>query len=208
VTQAFAALLLLACGDDSAPARNNAAASGGIGGVAGAGGLLSSGGAAGIGGGMAAGGVTSSGGTVSAGGLINGGGMANAGGSPGGGGTLGTGGDVAGTGGGPLGDGGSAGSDGGTPDTETPKLHVSGRFLQDTSGKNVLLHGWMQPTASWFNGSAPRALEAMARKNQVRGLAFCSVVPKASAPCREFAARLGIAALEINSDTIAGVGID
>ena len=33
-----------------------------------------------------------------------------------------------------------------------PKLHVSGRFLQDTNGNNVLLHGWMQPMASWFNG--------------------------------------------------------
>jgi hypothetical protein len=34
----------------------------------------------------------------------------------------------------------------------TPKLHVEGRFLKDPSGKNVLLHGWMQPTATWFNG--------------------------------------------------------
>ncbi len=36
---------------------------------------------------------------------------------------------------------------------ETPRLHVEGRFLKDPSGKNVLLHGWMQPTASWFNGA-------------------------------------------------------
>ncbi len=34
----------------------------------------------------------------------------------------------------------------------TPKLHVSGRFLQDASGNNVTLHGYMQPSASWFNG--------------------------------------------------------
>jgi len=34
----------------------------------------------------------------------------------------------------------------------TPKLHVSGRFLQDPNGKNVTLHGYMQPGASWFNG--------------------------------------------------------
>ena len=34
----------------------------------------------------------------------------------------------------------------------TPKLHVSGRFLQDTSNKSVVLHGYMQPTASFFNG--------------------------------------------------------
>src|SRR5688572_29835583 len=38
----------------------------------------------------------------------------------------------------------------------TPKLHVSGRFLQDTSNKNVLLHGWMQPTETWFNGEGHR----------------------------------------------------
>ncbi|HXT12624.1 MAG TPA: RICIN domain-containing protein [Candidatus Angelobacter sp.] len=35
----------------------------------------------------------------------------------------------------------------------TPKLHVSGRFLQDTSNKSVVLHGYMQPTASFFNGN-------------------------------------------------------
>ena len=40
----------------------------------------------------------------------------------------------------------------GYEDMATPKLHVEGRFLKDPSGKNVLLHGWMQPTASWFNG--------------------------------------------------------
>ena len=34
----------------------------------------------------------------------------------------------------------------------TPKLHVEGRFLKDPSGKNVVLHGWMNPTASWFSG--------------------------------------------------------
>src|SRR4051794_114152 len=34
----------------------------------------------------------------------------------------------------------------------TPKLHVSGRLLQDTSNKSVVLHGYMQPTASFFNG--------------------------------------------------------
>lgn len=37
-------------------------------------------------------------------------------------------------------------------DNPTPKLHVTGRFLQDPSGKNVTLHGYMQPGASWFNG--------------------------------------------------------
>lgn len=85
------------------------------------------------------------------------------GGSGGSGGTGGTGGSAAGvdgdTGGvgGTAGDGGTGGSDaGGTTGSETDKLHVSGAFLQDTSNKNVLLHGWMQPTASWFNGEGNR----------------------------------------------------
>jgi len=37
-------------------------------------------------------------------------------------------------------------------DNPTPKLHVTGRFLQDSNGKNVTLYGYMQPAASWFNG--------------------------------------------------------
>ncbi len=32
------------------------------------------------------------------------------------------------------------------------KLHANGRYLQDSTGKNVLLHGSMQPSGSWFNG--------------------------------------------------------
>jgi endoglucanase len=37
-------------------------------------------------------------------------------------------------------------------DHRTPMLHVSGRFLQDQNGRNILLHGWYQPAQSWFNG--------------------------------------------------------
>lgn len=34
----------------------------------------------------------------------------------------------------------------------TPMLSVSGKYLR-ASGQNVrLMGGWMQPTASWFNG--------------------------------------------------------
>lgn len=35
----------------------------------------------------------------------------------------------------------------------TPMLHVEGNKLKDPTGKDVLLHGWMQPTESWFNGN-------------------------------------------------------
>ena len=34
----------------------------------------------------------------------------------------------------------------------TPQLHIEGNKLKDPTGKEVLLHGWMQPTASWFSG--------------------------------------------------------
>jgi Cellulase (glycosyl hydrolase family 5)/Ricin-type beta-trefoil lectin domain-like/Secretion system C-terminal sorting domain len=34
----------------------------------------------------------------------------------------------------------------------TPALHVDGRYLKDPTGKNVLLHGYMQPSTSYFNG--------------------------------------------------------
>jgi endoglucanase len=34
----------------------------------------------------------------------------------------------------------------------TPMLHVRGKFIVDPSGRPVLLHGYMQPQATWFNG--------------------------------------------------------
>jgi hypothetical protein len=38
----------------------------------------------------------------------------------------------------------------------TPTLHVEGRYLKDPGGNNVLLHGWMQPIETWFNGGGNR----------------------------------------------------
>lgn len=38
----------------------------------------------------------------------------------------------------------------------TPPLHVEGNQLKDPTGKSVLLHGWMQPTETWFNGGGSR----------------------------------------------------
>ncbi len=34
----------------------------------------------------------------------------------------------------------------------TPPLHIEGRWLKDPTGKNIMLHGWMQPNDSYFNG--------------------------------------------------------
>lgn len=38
----------------------------------------------------------------------------------------------------------------------TPFLHVEGNKLKDPTGKDVLLHGWMQPIETWFNGGGNR----------------------------------------------------
>jgi hypothetical protein len=38
----------------------------------------------------------------------------------------------------------------------TPPLHIVGNQLKDPTGKSVLLHGWMQPTETWFNGGGSR----------------------------------------------------
>ncbi|WP_167608031.1 carbohydrate-binding protein [Maribellus sediminis] len=38
----------------------------------------------------------------------------------------------------------------------TPPLHIEGNQLKDPTGKSVLLHGWMQPSETWFNGGGNR----------------------------------------------------
>jgi uncharacterized repeat protein (TIGR02059 family) len=38
----------------------------------------------------------------------------------------------------------------------TPPLRIEGNQLKDPTGKSVLLHGWMQPTETWFNGGGSR----------------------------------------------------
>lgn len=38
----------------------------------------------------------------------------------------------------------------------TPPLHVEGNKLKDPTGKDVLLHGWMQAIETWFNGGGSR----------------------------------------------------
>lgn len=37
------------------------------------------------------------------------------------------------------------------PDMPTPRLHVEGRFLKDTHGNTVNLHGFAQTYSPWFN---------------------------------------------------------
>jgi type III pantothenate kinase len=63
-------------------------------------------------------------------------------------------------------------------------------------------------TAGWPDGSTARELERMLARRKIEGACFCSVVPKASGPCREWLEGRGIPFVELNSSSIRGVGVD
>lgn len=63
-------------------------------------------------------------------------------------------------------------------------------------------------TDGWFNGSTARHIERFIGRRKIAGACFCSVVPRASEPCRAWLASHGLPFVELNSATIRGVGID
>src|SRR5688572_4164969 len=63
-------------------------------------------------------------------------------------------------------------------------------------------------TAGWFDGSTADSIERLISKQEMAGVVFCTVVPKATPEIRKLARRLAVPVLELNSETIAGVGID
>ena len=65
------------------------------------------------------------------------------------------------------------------------------------------------PTLSWFGGGAAARVEKFAGKNKIGGAILCSVVPRATPLARKLV-RAGWQreALELNPQTICGVGID
>jgi len=63
-------------------------------------------------------------------------------------------------------------------------------------------------TEGWFDGGMPQRLSDVIRKGPLQGVAYCSVVPKATSFCRILAEQLAVPALELNFRTIAGVGIE
>lgn len=63
-------------------------------------------------------------------------------------------------------------------------------------------------TGAWFDGSNEAVLRKLIARGTLGGIAFCSVVPKATRYCREFAAALKVPSLELTSETVMGVGID
>lgn len=64
------------------------------------------------------------------------------------------------------------------------------------------------PTADWFSGRAPAQIKRFLGRQQPVGLAFASVVPKASPLVQDFSAKLGLSALELNARTVRGVGVN
>src|SRR5215510_3052894 len=70
---------------------------------------------------------------------------------------------------------------------------------------------WRQTNSStlgWSDGSTVDEIRRFIGERRIEGIAFCNVVPKATPACLEFARNLSVPVLELNSETIAGVGID
>ena len=65
------------------------------------------------------------------------------------------------------------------------------------------------PTASWFNGTAPKRVSRFAGSAQVEGTAFCSVVPRVVPFARQFITSLPPSrCLELTPRNLRGIGID
>lgn len=65
------------------------------------------------------------------------------------------------------------------------------------------------PTRSWMAGGAPALVKKFAGKITIEGVALCSVVPKATPLVRRAVHSLWkLEALELNSKTVRGVGVD
>jgi len=63
-------------------------------------------------------------------------------------------------------------------------------------------------TNGWEDGSTQAAIRGFIGPRKVRGLVFCSVVPRATPACARFGAELSVPVFELTAKSIAGVGID
>jgi type III pantothenate kinase len=80
--------------------------------------------------------------------------------------------------------------------------HVGSATLRSVRSQQTLR------TSDWQTGAAQSALKKVTATRPLAGIAFCSVVPEATTFCREFVRKLDLPTLEVNSETIRGVGID
>jgi type III pantothenate kinase len=68
---------------------------------------------------------------------------------------------------------------------------------------------WNIATDAWLRGDAPRLIIRFLGKAHIEGSALCSVVPRVTAVARRWVQdELGVGCLELNYQTIRGVGID
>src|ERR1051325_997561 len=63
-------------------------------------------------------------------------------------------------------------------------------------------------TAGWFDGTTPKAIRLFLKNRPAQALTFCSVVPRASRACLDFAARQKLSILQLSAKNIRGIGID
>ena len=63
-------------------------------------------------------------------------------------------------------------------------------------------------TKGWRSGVTPRKIEEFVARTKVTGACFCSVVPAASPYCRRMLRRWKLEFVELNSQTLRGVGIN
>ena len=64
------------------------------------------------------------------------------------------------------------------------------------------------PTRNWFDGRASDIVKTFTARQNIAGVALCSVVPKATKPAERLAKSFGVPYLELNSTTLRGVGVD
>jgi type III pantothenate kinase len=65
------------------------------------------------------------------------------------------------------------------------------------------------PTREWFGGNAPSLVNRFTGGNKIEGVAMCSVVPRATPFVKKYVrATWKLGTLELNSQTIRGVGVD
>ncbi len=64
------------------------------------------------------------------------------------------------------------------------------------------------PTTSWSDGTAEKRIERFVRQEELSDISLCSVVPAMTAEALTLARVLGLRVFELNSKTIAGIGID
>lgn len=63
-------------------------------------------------------------------------------------------------------------------------------------------------TRGWRTGATPKAIRQFIKGTKFQGASFCSVVPWASPFCARLLRGLGLEYLELNSDSLRGVGIN